>query len=493
VGRLLLGRKRRAPAGIYAPQSGRLLMPVTPAEPTIARRPMTVSEHSFPARAPAERRCVVLTAAALLTTLIFAVSEVSSHVAGAVVFLYVIPVTLISLELGIRAGLGGAATTVALIAARMLIRHDRLAAQELLLATATLVGTAAITGRFSNRMHDARRRHRQLLSSGLELAGRAERPGLSTLVARRALELAPARGVRVTIEDQPAAELGRLEGELHEFALRAGVTTIGRITAARPPARPFTRDEHAALELLALQASVVVENERLLELERERAVLTSQLRTAHGLLAEQGRRLELLFRAQETERTELARELHDQTAQGLAAIQLGLRAVERDLSSEPSRAHVQHLRATLAETLQALRGLAVGLRPPVLDELGLEPALRGLAQRASVSSGHRISLELDRIDEIPSVLGTTIYRLVDDLVSALGDRVIGLRIGPNAAGDELRIEAQGSEPAARTPPSPTLLDPIRSRLELSAGALSQYADENLLLVASIPLDAPRQA
>jgi signal transduction histidine kinase len=450
---------------------------------------MTRSELSLPVRAPLERRRVVLGAAALLLLVeIFVVLESSTQVSDSVTFLYAIPVMLIALELGARAGIATALAAAGLIGVFMLTQRTGLGVVDLIIRSAALIGVAGISGRFSTRMRDARRRQRQLLSSGLALAGRSEQVALPLLVARRGLELVPARGIRVTVEHHQPAELGRLDGETLELALAAGESSIGAITIARPRARPFTADERLALEMLAGQAVVAAESERLRALEREQAVLNSELSAAHGQLAEQGRRFELLFDAQEAERTVLAHELHDQSAQALTAIQLGLRAVERDLSSEPSRAYAKYLRECLAETLGTLRELAVGLRPPTLDQLGLEAALRDLVARAGDRSGHPISLMLERAELLPASLATTVYRLVDDIIAAM-EQATSVRVAINDDGDELLIEAARSGAGSEPPISPELLARVRSRLDLTAGVLTLPRGEPRSLTASIPLSS----
>ena len=85
-------------------------------------------------------------------------------------------------------------------------------------------------------------------------------------------------------------------------------------------------------------------------------------------------RTELLARvlsAQEEERGRIARDLHDGLGQSLTCLTVGLRAVEERSSDEAVRQHVQELRRIGSETHQEIRRLATGLRPSVLDDLGL--------------------------------------------------------------------------------------------------------------------------
>jgi two-component system, NarL family, sensor histidine kinase UhpB len=94
------------------------------------------------------------------------------------------------------------------------------------------------------------------------------------------------------------------------------------------------------------------------------------------------------LRAEEEERKRIARELHDDTAQTLAALLIRLRLV-RAVPDDARDGVLEELRAELVEAIERVRRFARGLRPPALEELGLEPALeshvRGLAETAGIS------------------------------------------------------------------------------------------------------------
>src|SRR6185369_17736813 len=81
-----------------------------------------------------------------------------------------------------------------------------------------------------------------------------------------------------------------------------------------------------------------------------------------------------LLEGQELERRRLARELHDETGQALASILLGLKTLEREVGEEP----LVQLRELVASALGDVRRLTVELRPPALDDFGLEAALERL-------------------------------------------------------------------------------------------------------------------
>ena len=96
--------------------------------------------------------------------------------------------------------------------------------------------------------------------------------------------------------------------------------------------------------------------------------------------------------AQEAERARLARELHDETGQALTSILLGLKSLEERVESADGGAAFAELRDLVVATLHDVRRLAVELRPAVLDDFGLVPALERL--RDSISEQCQIAVEV---------------------------------------------------------------------------------------------------
>ena len=91
------------------------------------------------------------------------------------------------------------------------------------------------------------------------------------------------------------------------------------------------------------------------------------------------RLLEQVTAAQEEEQRRIARELHDETGQSLTSLLVGLRTLADAPTLDAAREQVFDLRRVTARTLDEVRRLARGLRPGVLDELGLIPAVDQLA------------------------------------------------------------------------------------------------------------------
>ena len=143
---------------------------------------------------------------------------------------------------------------------------------------------------------------------------------------------------------------------------------------------------------------------------------------AQRLVAERSVEIERLrygMEARERERTRWAREIHDETVQGLGVLRLRL-ANARD-TGDLSEA-VDTVLEGLGQEIEGLRHLITELRPAALDELGLEPALQALARRAQAVDGLEIQTEIE-IDEddgqrrLDGELESTIYRVVQEALT----------------------------------------------------------------------------
>jgi PAS domain S-box-containing protein len=114
------------------------------------------------------------------------------------------------------------------------------------------------------------------------------------------------------------------------------------------------------------------------EAEREREHLLEQVQSARNRLEHLSRRL---IEVQESERRRLARELHDQIGQALTAVQIKLQTASRTAVVESVRSDVVASLGMLEELVQLTQNISLNLRPSILDDLGLEAALRWLTER----------------------------------------------------------------------------------------------------------------
>ena len=132
-----------------------------------------------------------------------------------------------------------------------------------------------------------------------------------------------------------------------------------------------------------------------------------------------GQVLRKTISAQEEERRRLARELHDETAQDLAALLIALdRARDALDAPSPARDQILNAKETASRLLAETRRLIVGLRPTVLDDIGLVPALRWYCDTHLAEQGIETTIEADQpATRLPRHMEVALFRVVQEAVS----------------------------------------------------------------------------
>lgn len=129
-----------------------------------------------------------------------------------------------------------------------------------------------------------------------------------------------------------------------------------------------------------------------------------------------------ILRAQEEERKRIARELHDETAQSLTSIVVNLVAIEQQVSAvgldEPVMARLQLTKEIAQRTLDETRRLMFDLRPSVLDDLGLTPALRWFISQRVLPAGLKADLQTTGLEaRLPEELETALFRILQEAIN----------------------------------------------------------------------------
>jgi signal transduction histidine kinase len=158
------------------------------------------------------------------------------------------------------------------------------------------------------------------------------------------------------------------------------------------------------------------------ELEGRVAARTQELEGANTRLQERERIRQQLLRkvisAQEDERKRVARELHDDTSQTLAALGIGIDLAIADAeatASGPMRQRLLDLRSLVQGMHQELHRMIVNLRPSMLDDLGLAAAIRWFAERQLARAGIFVRCEIaDFEPRLPPELETAVFRAVQE-------------------------------------------------------------------------------
>src|SRR5579863_9179602 len=134
---------------------------------------------------------------------------------------------------------------------------------------------------------------------------------------------------------------------------------------------------------------------------------------------EQMRRLSRqVLTAQEEERQRVARELHDETAQSLTSLLIGLRMVEKATGPQEIAARLVELRAQTAQTLEEVRKMAVDLRPSTLDDLGLVAALQWYSREFARRSRAKVNFRVSGLNErLADDVEVVVYRIVQEALT----------------------------------------------------------------------------
>lgn len=157
-----------------------------------------------------------------------------------------------------------------------------------------------------------------------------------------------------------------------------------------------------------------------------------------------------LLRIQDEERQRIARDLHDSTAQVLAALSMKLTVLQRGVSRFDRRTGVLADEcAALAELcVRQIRSMSYLLHPPLLEEMGLPAALNWCAEGFSQRSGIAVEVDLPaRFGRLPMEVENAIYRIVQECLSNVqrhsGSPTARIRLERTAGGVELEVRDQG--------------------------------------------------
>jgi signal transduction histidine kinase len=313
------------------------------------------------------------------------------------------------------------------------------------------------------------------------LGGETDLHRILRLIVERGCELVEARGLVIFLREQSgmvaAATAGEVPAPRDPFELAAAGGTlvpllyrgrsVGMLVAFGAPT--LTEDE-TLLQAFAASAATAVATARSVEEQR-----------LHGAL-----------RAAESERQRWARELHDETLQGLGGLRMLLVAAARIDDHDRLHAAVRDAVERIEQEIDGLRGLIRELRPAALDDLGLAAAVEGLVTRAC----EREDVEVQATVQLPrgryaADLETAVYRVVQEaLTNAVrharaSEITIALDEHAGVVRLQVRDNGRGFDPEART--EGFGLAGMRERIALLRGELEIASSaDGTTISAAIP-------
>ncbi len=308
------------------------------------------------------------------------------------------------------------------------------------------------------------------------LAGETELEHVLELVAKRARALTEARAMVVLLQDGDQLSVVALAGELDRALVGARIPIEGSVSghvflsgrserlADAPRRLRFALAEQTQaktglfvpLRLRGRVLGVLSGFDRLRDgpqfSARDEQLLSAFATSAAAAVATaQDVQTQSLLRsiaAAEQERTRWARELHDETLQELAALKMQL-ATARIATDETQRDEdLRYAGERVDHVVRGLRDMITELRPASLDEHGLEPALRTLAERMARRAELSVDLQVDLAYEggheparLAAEVEDTIYRLVQEALANVAKHAGATRVDVVVREDSETVEA----------------------------------------------------
>jgi len=175
-------------------------------------------------------------------------------------------------------------------------------------------------------------------------------------------------------------------------------------------------------------------------------------RRAEEKLKDYSRKLQVLSRrlveAQETERRNIARELHDEIGQSLTVIQLNLQAMLQSPGKRPKLSRLNESLEVVDRVLEQVHDISLNLRPLILDDLGLEPALRWFTARQAALVGLQTRFQADPLEQrLNPVIETECFRVAQEaltnVVRHAQAKTISVELRREAGQLDLRVKDDG--------------------------------------------------
>ncbi len=309
----------------------------------------------------------------------------------------------------------------------------------------------------------------------------ADNPQLQNLLVMQQGVLAQNR------EEAPAWTSNLASGDKQSWLVMpivAGGRALGLCSLEKDEPGFFTPEHMHLAEAVASQAAVAVQN----------AWLFQQLRAGRERLQALSHRL---VQVQENERLYVARELHDEAGQALAALTLGLGQLERD-ARDPTKVveEVHALQQVANDVQESLHRLAMDLRPASLDHLGLASALGAFVEKLRRQCPAALQFKLvgwSEEREAP-VVEVSLYRIAQEAITnavrhaQAGNISILLQRNDHSVMLTVEDNGIGFDPEETTSSDRIGLLGMRERCEMLGGSLvvESKAGAGTTVVAEVP-------
>ncbi|MGH2687968.1 MAG: ATP-binding protein [Actinomycetota bacterium] len=273
-------------------------------------------------------------------------------------------------------------------------------------------------------------------------------------------------------------------------AIRTGEGPYGVLGVYARNPRAFNREDANVVDAIAgvlAEAIKRKEAEAVLRKARDHERRLRERLEAHA---------RLVVEAQEAERRRIARELHDEIGQTLTGLKLTLEGLERAPSGELAEG-LGRARALVAELMSRVDILSLDLRPAMLDDLGLLPALLWLVGRYYAQTGVRVAIEHSGLErKLQPDVETAAYRIVQEALTNVarhadtGRAWVRCRAGDDSFLIEVADEGAGFDSTAAAPGTLKFgLVGMEERARLVGGTLTVTSEpgKGTTVVAKLPI------
>lgn len=239
-------------------------------------------------------------------------------------------------------------------------------------------------------------------------------------------------------------------------------SVLGKLIVS-PQSDGLTITEHRLLSEIAHQISLVLYSQR----------LNDEIRRSR----------ERLVNSREEERLRLRRDIHDGLGPTLANITLQLETARDLLSQNPVRAHelLDELAMDARQSVNDIKQIVYGLRPPVLDELGLLVALHSLSERVR-QAGLNLKFNLpENLPHLPAALEVAIYRVCQEALTNIVKHAQAHHVSIALSYSETELNLEITDDGLGLPisrPTGVGLNSMRERAEELGGEINFDAPEN---------------
>ncbi|HEY5895295.1 MAG TPA: sensor histidine kinase [Chthoniobacterales bacterium] len=208
------------------------------------------------------------------------------------------------------------------------------------------------------------------------------------------------------------------------------------------------------------------------------------------------------LRAIEKERVRIARELHDELGQSLTLLRINIDLLERQVAKLPLDRETTSLagklgdmRTLATQSLDSLRHILTGMRPPLLDELGLDAAIQWQTEDFSNRAGIACEINAEPVQPLPVEVSTNLFRIFQELLTNVarhsGASNVRIQLARERHSVVLAVSDNGRGLPAGIIPAPNScgLRGIRERASALGGSVEITANfpRGVAIIVSLPL------